>query len=267
MKRSISIRAAIVALMLVLTMAVPAWADTAMTQVVAQAGTTTSLDLLLTNDTAVAHSYELTATGLPSGLSAQFAQAGPSVSSVQVGAHGSTSVTLKMTVPPDARLGRCDVTFVARRDDQATAEERFVLDVESAYALKITSSSKNVSAFSGQNFTFDVSVLNSGSKAVTGVAPTLEMPSKWVLSTDPAAVARLEPGAEAVFHLTVAVPASQVAIDQPVSVSVASDQATSPSSGVAVRVQSNPSYMPVAAGVVVAALAGVAFYFRRKGRR
>lgn len=279
MKRPTTSSSSLAALMLVLmaaavataiaagTAPTPAWADTVRPAAVAQAGTSTSLTLALANETSAPHSYDLTATGLPAGMTVTFAQAGPTVANVRVGAHATVPVTLQVRVPAGARLGSVDATFVARREDGTLVEAPFTLDVQSTYALKITSASKNVTTFSGQEFTFDVAVVNSGAADATNLKPSLDMPAKWVLMSDPPSISNLGPGKEAVFHLRVTVPASQVAIVQPVKVSVASDQANSPVSPVSVRVQNNPVYLPIAAGVVLIALAALAIYFRRKGRR
>jgi uncharacterized membrane protein len=257
----------LVAMMFLLTVATPVWADTVRPAAIAQAGTTATLAMALVNETSAPHSYELTATGLPTGMTVTFSQSGPVVTSVKVGPQASTPVTLRVQVPADARLGSADIKFVARRDDGTSVEAPFTLDVESTYALKITSASRNVSTFSGQDFALDVAVVNNGAADATNLKPSLDMPPKWVLVSDPPAIPNLGPGKEAVFHLKVTVPASQVAIDQPVKVSVGSDQVSSPSSPVSVRVQNNPVYLPIAGGVVLIALVALVVYFRRKGRR
>lgn len=267
MKRPMSLRAAFVAMMLVFSVAVPAWADTLHPALVAQAGTTAELAFDINNETAQQHSYELTATGLPSGVTVQFVQDDSLVTGVDAEPNTAVPVSLRVHVATGAQIGSVELTFVARRDDEVTIEAPFTLDVRSIYALSITGAPKNASAFSGQEFGFDVTVTNGGAASATNLQPVLDMPSKWVMISDPPSIASLDPGGEAVFHLMVTVPASQVAIDQPVSVSVSSDQTLSEAVPVAVRVQSNPVYLPVAGGVVLAALAAVIIYFRRKGRR
>lgn len=267
MKRPISLSAALMALMIALSVGVPAWADTVRPAVLVQAGADAQLTFSISNDTDVPHTYTLATTGLPSGATATFNQDGPIVSSVKAGAHGSTPVTIRVQVPADTRLSRTDVTFVAKRDDGVTAEAPFYLDVESKYALKITGSAKSASVFSGQDFSTDVVVTNAGAAAVTNVKPSTDAPPKWVVVSDPLSVPSIAPGKEAVFHLKVTVPASQAAIIQPVKLTAVSDQAESPAAPMSVRVQTNPSYLPIAGVVVAAAILGVFIYFRRKGRR
>jgi uncharacterized membrane protein len=96
---------------------------------------------------------------------------------------------------------------------------------------------------------------------------TLVAPPKWVVRVDPASVPSLEPGGTVDFHVQVMVPASQVAIDQPVKLTLTSDQTTSPDSALMVRVQSNPNYLLPAGALVITAVAGVFVYFHIKGRR
>ncbi|PKQ16968.1 MAG: hypothetical protein CVT67_02140 [Actinobacteria bacterium HGW-Actinobacteria-7] len=267
MKKLIRSAVAVAAVMLSLSLAVPAWADSVRPAITVQAGSSASLTFQLTNDTSVEHSYELTTTGLPGRATATFAETGPVVTAIKVGAGKTAQVNMRVQVLPEAALAISEVTFVTRRDDGAVVRTPFGLEVQSTYALRITSASKSVSTFSGQDFKLDMVVANAGAAAVTNVLPKLEMPPKWVLVSDPQFVPNLDPGKEAVFHLTITVPASQVAIDQPVSVGVAGDQTASPASPVTVRVQNNPVYLPVAGGVVIIALGAVVIYFRRKGRR
>jgi uncharacterized membrane protein len=266
-KRPITLSAAILAFMIALSIGVPVWADTVKPAVVVQAGADSQLAFSIGNDTDAAHTYTLSTTGLPSGATATFAQDGPLVTSVKADAHGSAPVTIRLQVPADTRLSRTEVTFVAKRDDGVTAETPFFVDVESRFALKITGATKNVSVFSGQDFSTDVVVTNAGAGAVTNVKPSVEMPPKWVLLLDPPSVPSIAPGKDAVFHLKITVPASQAALVQPVKVAATGDQASSPASSMSVRVQTNPAYLPVAAVAVLAALLGVFIYFRRKGRR
>lgn len=258
-----------VPLLIVAALALPAQAlaDSASTAAIVQAGGTAALTFDVTNETASEQSYTLTATGLPPQAAAEFTEDGTVSTAIAVPANGDLPVTMQVQVPAGTPVGTYDGGFTATRGDGSALTVPFVLAVQNTYALKITSTAQNISAFSGKDFTLDVVVSNTGAAALTNVAPAMDMPSKWVLLSDPASVPSLDPGAEAVFHLAATVPASQVAIDQPVSVSVTSDQVSSPVSDLSVRVQSNPVFLPAAAAVVVIALIAVAVYFRLKGRR
>ena len=267
MKRTIHIVMACAALVAALALPAAALADTATTAAVVQAGSTATLTFGMVNETAGEQSYTLSATGLPAGAVASFAQDGTTTTAIGIAANGDSAVTMQVAVPADTAVGRYDGSFTATRVDGVTVSAPFVLAVRNTYALKITSAGTSISAFSGKEFTLDVAVTNTGAAAVTNLTPAMDIPSKWVLLSDPASVPSLDPGAEAVFHLTVTVPASQVAIDQPASVSITSDQVTSSAADLSVRVQSNPVFLPIAGVVVLIALIAVAVYFRLKGRR
>ena len=139
--------------------------------------------------------------------------------------------------------------------------------VENTYALKIVSQSVNLSTFSGQSFTFDISAVNAGVGSLSNVLLKVDVPAKWIVQTEPQKVSTLEPGADVALHVQVAVPPSQIAIDQPVTLKVVSDQTSSPEGQLLVRVQKNPNYLFVAGGIMALAVAGVFVYFRVNGRR
>lgn len=267
MKRAFFLMAVPLLIAAALVLPAQALADSATAAAIVQAGGTATLAFDVTNQTASEQSYTLTATGLPPQATADFTEDGTVSTTVAVPANSDLPVTMQVQIPAGTPVGTYAGSFTATRGDGATSNVPFVLAVQNAYALKITSTAQNISAFSGKDFALDVAVSNTGAAALTNVVPAMDMPSKWVLLSDPANVPSLDPGAEAVFHLTITVPASQVAIDQPVSVSVTSDQVSSPASDLSVRVQSNPVFLPVAAAVVVLALIAVAVYFRLKGRR
>lgn len=267
MRLPITLKAAVTAIALTIALAVPAWADTISPAMVAQAGTTASFPVEITNQTSSVHAYTLRVEGLPKGTGCVFTANGAAVTSLTVEPGTGAPVVVHASVPAVAQLGTFEATFVARRDDGTEVKMPFAIDVESTFALKIASVSGSVSTFSGRDFSLDVTVRNAGASAVDNLAPAVDMPPKWVLLTDPSVLPSLAPGAEATFHLTVTVPASQVAIEQPVKVSVKSDQVTSPASDVKVRVQSNPVFLPFTIGLLVVALIGVVVYFRLKGRR
>ncbi len=141
------------------------------------------------------------------------------------------------------------------------------LNVENTYAVKIASQNLNLTAFSGKDFTFDVTAVNSGAAALTNLVLTVETPAKWIVQTTPETVPTLDMGAKTSFHVVVTVPSSQVAADQEIKLVLTSDQTASSVSPLTVRVQNSPTFLFVALTVMGLAIVGVVIYFRRKGRR
>jgi uncharacterized membrane protein len=232
-----------------------------------QAGQTATFEIELRNETAQEHQYDLSLNGLPDMFTTTFTQGGPVISAVQVAANAAITLALRVEVPLDTPVGRYTADFSALRDDGVAVTTPITLNVENTYAIRITSQNVNVSTFSGKEFTFDATASNTGAAIVTNLALVVDAPAKWVVRVDPAAIDHLEPGNTVDFHVQVVVPASQVAIDQPITLSLTSDQTTSPNSSLMVRVQSNPNYLLPAGLIVLVAVAGVFVYFRVKGRR
>ena len=176
-------------------------------------------------------------------------------------------MTLHIEVPAETPVGHYTGQFSAIRDDGQVLINPLGLTVENTYALQIVSQSLNLTSFSGQTFTFDITAANSGAAPLTNLALAVDAPAKWIVTSDPAVLPSLEPGAQAVIQAQVAIPASQVARDQELKLTLASDQITSPESNLTVRVQKSPTFFYVALAVMGLAIGGVFLYFRSKGRR
>ncbi len=231
------------------------------------AGQMAEVPLEIHNDTAVEHRYSLALTGLPDALTATFTQSGPVLNSVDVPADSYGQVMLRVQVPRETPVGHYAAKFSATRDDGNTLTHPVTLNVANTYALKIASQNVNINAFAGQEFTFSATAANTGAAPLTNLRLVVGAPAKWVTQIDPPSVDQLAPGAEATLQVRVMVPASQVTIDQPVPLSLSSDQVSSPESTLLVRVQKSPDYLIGAGVVMVLAVAGVFIYFNMKGRR
>lgn len=265
MKRILSLL--ILSLILFSFSVIPTWADEVTLAQTTQAGVMAQYPLEIHNETTADHTYHLAVTGLPDTLTATFTQGGPLLDGVTVPANGYGQVTLRIEVPVDTPVGHYAGQFAATRDDGETLVHPLSLNVENTYALKITGQATNANAFSGQEFTFETTAANTGAAPVTNLTLNVDAPAKWLVQLDPPQVDKLEPGQTVSIKARVLVPPSQVSIDQPLSLSLTSDQATSPVSELMVRVQKSPNFL-IASGLVIAlAVGGVFIYFKLKGRR
>jgi uncharacterized membrane protein len=245
----------------------PLWADEiAMTQMV-QAGETAHFTIEVRNQSAADHAYTPALTGLPDTASITFHAGEAILESLTVAAGGSSLVVGRVTPSVSTPVGSYAGEFTLTRDDGETVRLPITLVVEKTFALEIVSRQVNLSTFSGQSFTFDLSATNTGAATVNHVALQVGTPAKWIVQTEPSQVDALEPGAEAAFQVEVAVPPSQVAMDQPLTVMVVADEISSPESKVTVRVQKSPSFLLAAGGIIAVAVVGVLAYFRANGRR
>lgn len=232
-----------------------------------KASQTATYHIEVHNETAVTHDYALALSGLPDGLTTTFTQGGPLLNQVAIPANEYGSVTMQVDVPAATAVGHYTAQFTAVRDDNEQMTLLVTLNVENIYAVKIVSQNLNLSAFSGQDFTFDVTAVNSGAAAVTNLALAIDKPAKWIVQTIPATVPTLAAGAETSFHVVVTVPASQVAVDQEIKLALSSDQTASPDTPLTVRVQNSPTFIYVALIIMGMAIVGAVIYFRRQGRR
>jgi uncharacterized membrane protein len=232
-----------------------------------QAGTAGNFEFELANETSARHAYDLSMIGLPDSLRLTFMQGSSVLSSITIDANTYEIVTLRVEVPADTSVGRYTGTISAARDDGLVLTVPLVLNIENTYAVQIVSHNLNIITFQGQEFSFNVTAANSGAAAVTDLTLNVEAPAKWIVQVEPVTVATLDAGAETLYHVRVIVPPSQMAIDQPVKLTVSSDQASSDESTLTVRVQNQPGYLIMAGLLILAAVIGVGVYFRAKGRR
>jgi uncharacterized membrane protein len=243
------------------------WADQVAVSQTVQAGATALYQLEVRNETGLDHTYVPALTGLPNGLTITFSTGGSILKSVPVLAGGAVAIQASVETTTTTPVGVYAGDFIATRDDSVVVTMPVTIMVENTYALKIVSQSVNLFTFSGQSFTFDISAVNAGVGQLSNVLLKVDVPAKWIVQTEPQQVSTLEPGADVALHVQVAVPPSQIAIDQPVTLKVVSDQTSSPEGQLLVRVQKNPNYLFVAGGIMALAVVGVFVYFRVNGRR
>lgn len=258
---------AAIALFLGFVWAVPAYADGIILSKTVQASQTAEYSVELHNDTTSEHTYSLSVSGLPDMIAVRFTQGGPLLQEIRVPAQGYAQVFIRVDVPADTPVGRYEGQFVATRDDGIVLDIPMSLNVENTYALQIVSLPLNQNVFSGQDFSFDVTVLNSGAATVTHLALKPDAPPKWIVTVEPSVVDTLAPGDQMVFHVKVMVPASQSPGDETFKMSLSSEQTATPASTMTVRVQKSPTLFFAALGLMALAVVGVFLYFRVQGRR
>lgn len=254
-------------LMLLFTSVALARADAITLSQTVQAGETAVYSISLHNQTDASHDYALALTGLPAGMKATITQGGPVIDHVTIPAQDAGQLFIRIETTRQTPVGSYDAQFVATRDDGDVLQMSLTLVVENTYALQIVSQNTNASVFSGKDFNFDVIARNSGAAPLDNVTLQVDAPAKWIVQTDPAQVARLAEGETVTFHAHVITPPSQTAIDQPLALTIVSDQVSSDASELVVRVQKSPSYLFASAGVMLFAVGGAFVYFRRQGRR
>ena len=223
--------------------------------------------LFIKNDDSRSHKYVLTYGLLSEGLQADFALDGKIINEVEVKAKDSAIVDFKVKMPVQASAGTIVIDAMANRDDGQAYELPVSVTVNRDYSLLITNRISSLSVITGQELSFDVYVLNNGSKNLDNIKISLELPYKWILQgTNPDKLS-LRPGENGLYKVKVTIPPSQVAGNNTIKAFAVSDTVASPKVGIPVSVQNNPNYLFWVIGIIVAAASGTLLYFRRHGRR
>lgn len=223
--------------------------------------------LLIKNDDSKPHSYVLSYGPVPDGLQAYFALDGKIATKIEVKAQESAIVSFMVKMPDKTPAGTTAIDTQAIRDDGQVFMLPVSVTVNHDYSLIITNRLNGLSAITGQDLSFDVSVINNGRKNLDNIKLSVDLPYKWMLQgTNPEKLS-LKPGESGTYKVKVSIPPSQVSGNNTLKVSAASDSTASPKVDIPVAVQNNPNYLFWVIGILVLAGAGTLLYFRKHGRR
>lgn len=170
-------------------------------------------------------------------------------------------------MPEQAPEGTTVINVETKRDDGQTGTLPVSVTVNRAYSLLITSRVTGLSVITGQDLSFEVSVMNNGSKSMEGTKLSLDLPYKWILQgTNPEKLS-LKPGESGLYKVKVSIPPSQASGNSKIKAYADSANAASPKVEIPVSVQNNPSFLFWIIGIVAVAGIGTLLYFRKHGRR
>jgi uncharacterized membrane protein len=219
------------------------------------------------NETSESHDYSLSVEGLAADFQASFTQGAAVLETISVDAKSFAPIILRLATALETPIGDYRAEIVLNRDDGLRLTIPLRLRVENTYAVRISSQTLNITSFSGQEFSFEVSALNSGAGDLHNLRLVVEVLPKWLLETSPSVVESLAPNETATFEVRVLIPPSQVAAELPLKFHLEAEEVSSPDASLLVRVQSNPDYLVYALGLGIVAIVAVVIYFRLKGRR
>jgi uncharacterized repeat protein (TIGR01451 family) len=157
---------------------------------------------------------------------------------------------------------------VTARGGGISVETPLAVQITGSYAMEMTTPDDrlNASVTVGQPSQFQLLVVNTGSAPLTNVEFTATPPSNWEVTFDTAAIASIPPGEVATVNATITPADGAIAGDYQISF-----RATVPetSANVEVRATVSPSAFGgmVGVGLILLVLAGLAWVFRRFGRR
>jgi uncharacterized membrane protein len=232
------------------------------------AGANFSFSLRLANDTAEDQTFSLSATG-PAGWDVQARPSGQTqAASANVTAGGNTTINVTATAPDGTEAGDYPITVQAVGAD-STTESDLTARVIGSFDLNVSTPTGVLSTSGNAGSTIDqtISVENTGTGALENVALAATAPSGWTVTFDPPTV-NVQPGAEnaatSVAHI---VPSSDaIAGDYSVTVRATSDLANGEAQ-LRVTVETSLLWGIVGIGLIVLVIVGLAYVFRRYGRR
>lgn len=244
-----------------------AWADGIVPAQSTESGRAAMYSLSVLNPTDSAQTYHLSTSGLPDLFTTSFRTPTGTTNEVTVPPNGYEQIAMQVDVPLGTPVRSYMFRLEAADGDGRTFTQDLFLDVRNTYSMHTVPDTVGGSVFSGQEFGFSATVLNTGAAPITGVKLQVEAPTKWVVLVEPGTVPVLKVGDSAAFSIRVLVPASQGPGPASLLVGSVSDQTVEPKETTTVQVQKKPGYLVASAVIVVVAGMGMIFYFRRKGRR
>ena len=230
------------------------------------AGANFSFSVRLTNDTAEDQTFALSATG-PAGWDVQARPSGQSqAASANVTAGGNTTINVTATAPEGTDAGEYPIVVQAVGAN-STTEQDLTARVTGSFDLSVSTPSGVLNASGNAGSTIDqtISVENTGTGALENVALAGTAPSGWTVTFDPPAL-NIAAGdtATSVAHI---VPSSDaIAGDYIVKMRASNDQANG-EADIRVTVETSLLWGIVGIGLIVLVIVGLAYVFRRYGRR
>jgi uncharacterized repeat protein (TIGR01451 family) len=232
------------------------------------AGQTFNFNLTLANETAEDLTFAVNAQG-PDGWDVTAKLTGESQAASAVVKAGSTAgVTVSAIPPADVAAGSYPIDVVATAGSQQIPG-RLQVEITGSYDLSLTTPTGrlNGTGTAGQQADLELTLSNPGTAPVTNVKLTAVPPSGWKVTFDPASIDSLDAGATQAVTAHVVPSGDAVAGDYVVTLKAAGDQSTSSSVDIRFTVETSLLWAVAGIALIVAVVAGLAWVFRRYGRR
>ena len=233
------------------------------------ADSTFTFSVRLNNDTAEDLTFSLDASG-PPGWNVEARPTGQTqAASANVTAGGNTTINVTATAAEGTEAGDYPIALQAVSPDQ-TAETELTARVVGSFELAVTTQSGvlNTSGNAGSTIDQTIVVQNTGSAPLENVQLSGTAPSGWTVTFDPPTVTvpagAQENTATSVAHIVPSTDA--IAGDYQVTVRASNDQANGEAQ-LRVTVETSLLWGIIGIGLIVLVIVGLAYVFRRYGRR
>lgn len=231
-------------------------------------GTTFDYSLTLINNGASEQSYSLSAQA-PAGWQVSFAPSGETTNVASIAVDSSTSQGLDVTVTPPDNVEAGEYTIpISAISANETLSTELTVTITGSYSLTLSTPNELLSFDAHVNKESDVtlSITNNSNVDLNNITLTSSAPSGWTVSFVTSSIETLEAGAtqEITAHVT---PGDSAMTGDYVCDFTASCSETSATAEFRVSVKTETIWGIVAVLIILALIAGVAYIFKKYGRR
>lgn len=230
------------------------------------ANSTFTFNATLRNPTGEEQVYSLKAQ-TPQGWNTVFRANGKQVSSVNVGANQSQSITIEVDPPDQLSAGKYKIPVAASTSSVSSDLELEVV-ITGSYNLELTTPTGrlNTSITAGSDEKVELLVKNTGSAALKNIEMKSSAPVDWTVSFEPSKIDVIAPGQHAQVIATIKASRKSVAGDYVTNLEAkAPEKSATASFRVAVRTPLLWGWLGIL--IIIGAVGGVYYLFRKYGRR
>ena len=232
-----------------------------------KASDTYSYNLTLRNSSARAATFGLAATGPEGWVVDARPSASTQATTVTVEA-GSTATVTVTADPPESVTADSYPIAVQATGAGRTLEAELTAEVVGSFTMSFTTADERLNARGSAGGTSSVALVvrNDGSAPLDAVTFSATPPSGWEVTFEPETIERLPPGEQATVTARIQPSGDAVAGDYDVSLT-ASSAGTTENLAIRYAVETSGLFGFVGITVIVLAIAGLLWVFRRYGRR
>ena len=220
----------------------------------------------LRNQTAEEQTYALAASP-EAGWEVTFKSGGSSVTSVTVEPNATQTVTVE-AVPPDSVEAGTYKLPISAANNTTRAETTLEAVVTGTYGIGLTTADERLNATikAGGSRALDLVVTNNGTAVLEDITLSAQTPTNWEVTFEPKTVGKLEPGKTASVQAIIQANEKAIPGDYALNLTARSPQ-KSADAAIRVAVKSSSLWGWIGVLIIAAVVGGIAYLFRRYGRR